>query len=103
MKKTLTVAESLAPMQHPIIAVSHSKSKPVLGQQNFAIISSPMDRNKPSDFLLKAEIITGENKWREEVQKHKERLQDARSTQHAKWSLGGNARPTRSLTKHQSN
>ena len=74
MKKTLTVAESLLPMKDPIIAVSHSKSKPVLEHQNFAMISSPMLRNKPTDFLLKSEIITGENKWRGEVQKHKERL-----------------------------
>ena len=69
-------------MKEPIVQVK--KQSGDMG--HISIISSSSVpkkavRGTPQEFVVKTAIITGENKWREEVQKHKDRLHEARTFQ----------------------
>ena len=93
----LSLANQLEPktnmmrMDHPIIEVSGQKHSGnlVLSQAAYSrgFNTKEQASAQQHDFaIVKPDIITGENKWREEVQKHKERLEEARRTQQARFT-----------------
>ena len=70
-------------IDHPIIEVGGQKQSGnvVLSQAAYSRGFNSKDASQQHDFtIVKPDIITGENKWREEVQRHKERLEEARRT-----------------------
>lgn len=67
------------------VSPSHSLSSMVLSQSAFW--RGQNGTREPHDFsVVKPDIVTGENKWREEVQRHKERMEEARMTQQARFT-----------------